>query len=242
MYFYLIIALQAFCIYHLVKNKNDYYWIFIILFLPLIGSVIYLVTQVYNKRDAKTMQNELATIINPTKKITDLEKKLEFSETFQNRVNLADAYVALNDFQKAIGHYEMALKGNFQDDTYVCKQLIRCYVETKDYKKAIEYAEKISYKTEFKGSRFQFLYGLALEKTGRLEEAEANFKQIDNGFTNYEERLHYARFLIAVNKNDDARELINEMQSESRHMRSQTKRKNRLVLTEIDKLALELDK
>jgi hypothetical protein len=88
MHYYLIIALQAFCIYHLYKNKNEYYWIFIIIFLPVLGSLIYLIVNVYNKRDAEKIQEGLATIINPTKRITDLERKLGFSDTFQNKINL----------------------------------------------------------------------------------------------------------------------------------------------------------
>src|SRR5690606_36057552 len=102
MYYYFIIALQTYCIYHLFKNKRSYYWLFVILFLPLIGSVIYLVTQVYNKRDTAKIQDNLVSIINPAKKIKALEKKLEFSETYQNRVNLADAYLENKDYHKAI--------------------------------------------------------------------------------------------------------------------------------------------
>ncbi|WP_152593061.1 hypothetical protein [Jejuia pallidilutea] len=64
MYFYLIIALQAFCIYHVIKHRNPYYWIFLIFFIPLLGSVIYILTQVYNKRDADKITSGITNIIN----------------------------------------------------------------------------------------------------------------------------------------------------------------------------------
>ena len=120
MYFYLIIALQAYCLYHLYKNKNDYYWWFVILFLPVIRlSSIYLITQVYNKRDAEKITNEINHIINPTKKITDLEKQLQFSESYQNRVNLADAYLEIKDFNNAINTLFKALDDDLQSSEYL---------------------------------------------------------------------------------------------------------------------------
>ena len=78
MHYYLIVALQAYCIYHAYKNQKPYYWYFLIFFIPAFGSLIYIVTQVYNQNDAEKLLNELTSIINPTKKIKDLEKKIEF--------------------------------------------------------------------------------------------------------------------------------------------------------------------
>src|SRR5690606_24820843 len=126
-----------YCIYHLFKNRNPYYWIFAILFLPLIGCVIYLVTQVYNKRDAEKLQDNLVNIIHPTKRIKDLEKKLRFSETYQNRVNLADAYLENKDYKNAIPHYLDALHDNLQNDLYATKQLVECYFNVEDYNNVI---------------------------------------------------------------------------------------------------------
>ena len=108
--YYLILILQGYCIYHAYKNGSAYYWYFLIMFLPVVGCVIYLVTQVYNRRDAEKIQEELVAVINPTKKIKDLEKRLQFSETYQNRVNLADALLDIKDYKNAITHYQEALK------------------------------------------------------------------------------------------------------------------------------------
>jgi len=75
MFTYIIVALQAFCIYHVIKNRNQYFWIFIIIFIPAIGSIIYLITQVYNKRDASIIKENLTSVLIPSKKVKDLEKK-----------------------------------------------------------------------------------------------------------------------------------------------------------------------
>tara|TARA_R110000868_G_scaffold3388_10_gene21927 strand:+ start:2608 stop:3330 length:723 start_codon:yes stop_codon:yes gene_type:complete len=236
MYFYFVIALQAYCLYHVFKYRNPFYWVFVILFIPLIGSIIYLITQVYNKRDAERIQENVVCIINPTKRIKDLEKKLQFSETYQNRVDLADAYVQINDFDKAIPIYLSALEGNFYNDLYVIEQLIKTYFAMEDYKNVILYAEKIKTHSEFKKTRLQFLYGLSLEKVGKLEDAEANLKEIDIRYSFYEERFVLAKFLISRNKTQKGKDILDEIHNESQHMTKPNKRIYRNTIAEAEKL------
>lgn len=240
MYYYLIIALQAYCIYHLFKNRNPYYWLFVILFLPLIGCAIYLITQVYNKRDANKIQENIVSIINPTKRIKDLEKKLQFSETYQNRVNLADAYLENKDYKSAIPHYLDALHDNLQNDSYAIKQLIACYYNVEDFNNVILYAEKIKDSSEFLKSRSQFFYGLALEKLGKLEEAETNLKQIDIRYSFYEERFILAKFLLNRNKTDEAKAILDDIYIESQNMTKQNQRIYRNTIVEVEKLKTSL--
>lgn len=236
MYYYFIIALQTYCIYHLFKNKRSYYWLFVILFLPLIGSVIYLVTQVYNKRDTAKIQDNLVSIINPAKKIKALEKKLEFSETYQNRVNLADAYLENKDYHKAIPHYLDALHDNLQNDLYAIKRLIVCYFNVEAYDEVVLYAEKINDDAEFLKSKSQFLYGLALEKLNKLEEAEANLKQIDIRYSFYEERFILAKFLLSRDKAEEAKAILEEIHLESKNMTKPNQQIYKHTIAEVEKL------
>ena len=233
MYFYFIVALQGFCIYHLFKNRNDYYWIFLIIFLPLIGCIIYLITQVYNKRDAEKITNEIATIINPTKKIKDLEKELEFSETFQNKVNLADAYFELGDYRQARDNYLKAQDDNYQLDVFLIKQLVKCFFRLENYVEAVNYSEKIKNNGDFKKSKAQFFYGLALKELGRLNEAESQLRVVDQRYSNYEERLVLAKFLNEIGKNGEARDILKEIQAESLHMTSTNRKKYRATIQEV---------
>lgn len=239
MYYYLIVALQAFCIYHIYKNRNEYYWFFIIIFLPVLGSIIYLFVKVYNRKDAEIIQKELTTIINPTKKITDLEKHLEFSDTFQNKVNLADAYLEIGKYTNAVEQYENAINAGFQNDLYVIAQLIKTYTYLENYNKVVENANKIKSKFEFKASHSQFLYGQALEKLNRVEEAENQLRQIDIPHSNYNERLYYAQFLLRLDKKEEALELLQEIDTESKYMIKANRRKYNSTIQEVSGLLNE---
>ena len=235
MYYYFIVALQVFCIYHLYKNRNEYYWVFLILFLPLLGSIVYLFLKVFNKQDVESIQKEVTTIINPGKKISDLEKQLQFSDTFQNRVNLADALFNIKDYQNAIQHYKEALSLSFQD-YYVITQLITSFFEIEDYKNVIFYVDRIKDKREFQKSKTQFLYGLALEKQNQVDEAEIELRKIDQRYSFYEERLILAKFLISRNKQVDAKEILMEIHTESEYMTKLNKRVYRSTILEVEQL------
>ncbi|WP_339659167.1 CDC27 family protein [uncultured Polaribacter sp.] len=234
LFYYLTIGLQVFCMYHAYKNSSSYYWYFIIFFLPLIGCIIYLFTQVINKQDINTITEEITTIINPTKKIKDLEKNLEFSNTFQNKVNLANAYHENKDYTNAILYYEKALEGNFKDDPYTINKLVHCYFETANFDKVIEYATKIDINKEFNDSLY--FYGLALEKKGMLEEAEIQLKKVDRRYANYPERLELSKFLIRHQKTEEAQEILSEMSAEITAMASKNRKKHNFILTEVQKL------
>ncbi len=236
MAYYLVVALQVFCVYHLYKNKNDYYWVFLIIFLPLIGCAIYLITQVYNKRDVDKIQSEITTIINPTKKVRDLEKTLAFSETFQNRINLADAYFEIKDYPNAIIHYEEAISKDFHNDTYAILQLIKSYHYSNDYEKVVFYSEKVENTTDFKGSQSQFFYGLSLARLGQNEKAEKHLKAIDTRYSNYEERLVLAEYLLSQSKNTEAKDLLNEIYTESQYMTKPNRRTYRFTIKRVEQL------
>lgn len=236
MTYYLIIALQVYCVYHLIKNGGNYYWIFLIIFLPVVGCIVYLLTQVYNKRDVDKIQEDITTIINPTKKIRDLEQVLEFSDTFQNRVNLADAYYENKDFTNAIKQYEKAMANGYEDDPYIHIQLVKSYYFVDDFQKVVTYGDRVKKRAEFKGSKAEFFYGLALEKTGQTEAAEIHLKNIDQRYSNYEERLIYAQLLLNKNRKEEAMDLLNEIYTESQHMTSVNRKKYRSTIREVEQL------
>lgn len=241
MYYYLIIGLQGYCVYHAIKNRNEYYWFFAIIFLPVLGSIIYLFTQVFNKKDIDTVQKELVSVINPTKKVRDLQKQVGFADTFQNRVLLGDAYYEIGDYPSGIGEFEIALSGSHAKDVGVIKRLIEGYYQTSQNDKVVSYAEKIRDTPDFIGSRSQFLFGLSLEEVGRSEEAEENLKAIDKRYSNYEERYQLATFLVKKGKKQDAKEILKEIIVESEYMTKPNRKIYQGVFTEVKKLLDTLD-
>ena len=234
--YYLLIVVQVYCLYHVYKNNKPFYWYFLIFFVPAIGSLIYIVTQMFNKSDAEKIQEEITTVLNPTKKIKDLEKKLEFVDTYTNRIELADAYFINKDIPNAIVNYKKTLEDTVQDDLYARQNLILCYFQLKDYAGVIEQAELIKEKSEFKGSKQQFCYGLAFNALGRTDEAEAQLIQIDRPYSNYAERLALAKFYLENNRTSEGKELLEEIATESKRLTKPNRKLYGATIAEVERM------
>jgi hypothetical protein len=240
MLYYLLIGLQIYCLYHAYTTRKKIYWYFIILLAPGLGSAVYLITQVFTKKDAEIVQQEITAVINPTKKIKDLEAKVAFADTFQSRVDLANAYSEMSDFDNAIINYKEALSGSHHQDYYATGQLLEAYYQAEAYEDVITTAQIIKDKPDFETSKAQFLYGLSLSKVGKEEEAEAILKKIDKRYSHYEERLVLAKFYKDTNKLDEAKELLEELITEGDYMTKPNKQLYKTTFLDIQKLHNQL--
>src|SRR5258705_12780071 len=118
-YYYIILGLQAICVFHCVRKGRQTNWIWLIVFLPLIGCLIYIYTEMFSRRDIQNMQSGMISVFRPGSSVRKLEETLRFSDTFTNRIALADAYLETGDTDRAIEIYESSLEGNFTENEYV---------------------------------------------------------------------------------------------------------------------------
>ena len=93
LYYIITIVLQAVCVWHSIKKGTQQKWLWIIIFLPFIGALIYIFSEMFSRGDLQQVQSGVVTVINPTGHIRKLEERLRFADTFQNRILLADAYL-----------------------------------------------------------------------------------------------------------------------------------------------------
>src|SRR5258708_34926472 len=81
-YFYVItIVLQIICVIHCIRRNNQLSWIWIIIFLPVIGSIAYLFIEIINRGQMQRVGSGLGSIITPKFSIRKLEEQLRFSDT-----------------------------------------------------------------------------------------------------------------------------------------------------------------
>jgi hypothetical protein len=147
-YYSIIIVLQAICVYHAFKKGNQN-WIWIIVFLPAVGCLIYLFSEIITKREVEVVKSNIEPIIRPTGRIKDLKRRLAFSDTFDNKAALADAYLESGMYAEAIELYESCLTGIFESNPHVIMQLIKAYYQAERYEDAIRVAQKILTVSDF---------------------------------------------------------------------------------------------
>jgi hypothetical protein len=58
-YYYIVLILQGFCLFHSIRRGTQAKWLWLIVFLPLIGCIIYLFSEVVKKRHITIVQDNI---------------------------------------------------------------------------------------------------------------------------------------------------------------------------------------
>ncbi|MBL0050112.1 MAG: hypothetical protein IPP29_00640 [Bacteroidetes bacterium] len=154
------------------------------------------------------MQTGVAMLVNPGGRIKDLEARFKFSETFTNRVALANAYLENKMYEKAIALYEPALTGVFNESEDVIHNLIKAYHQMGRYDDIIRIAPRIASTYGFARSKANLSYAIALAEKGKYDEAENEYKKMNLRFVNYESRFYFGDFLLLRNRKPEAAKFL----------------------------------
>ncbi len=228
-FYYVTVGLQALCVIHCIRrgNQSKFWWIWLIIFVPVIGCIAYLFSEILAGSELSGVQNGVEQVFNSVGRIKKLEDNLRFSDTFNNRMALADAYLAAGQTDKAIALYESSMTGAFTENEYLIKQLIAAYYKVKRFNDILPLARKLYNSPAFARSKAHILYTLALENTGRPDLAEKEFSTMKARFSNFEARYQYGMFLQRNGREEEGRAVFNAMLDEAPHLSRREKRYNR---------------
>ena len=227
-YYYISIALQAICVIHCLRRGAEQKWIYLIVFLPVVGCIAYFYTEILPARRNVNWQGGLDFLfVSPAGRIKRLEANLRFTDTFNNRILLADAYRAAGRMDEAIELYSTSLTGAFSENEYVISKLISAYFETRQYEKLILLARKIYTVPQFARSEAHLFYARALDITGDKEAAEKEFKRMKGRFADFAARYQYGLFLHREGREKEAREILDGIVAEAPHLSPRERRYNR---------------
>src|SRR5580704_4582507 len=114
----LLIAI-ALCV-HVVRTNQPLYWIFLILFVPVLGSVIYLIAIVIPEMAggtrAKRMGMAARDALDPGREYRQAKAATDETPTVHNRMRLAAAAASLGRHTEAEQLYGEAMQGIHADD------------------------------------------------------------------------------------------------------------------------------
>ncbi|MBI3138676.1 MAG: hypothetical protein HYZ15_08840 [Sphingobacteriales bacterium] len=213
--FYIItLVLQGICVFHCIRKGNQQNWIWLIVFLPLVGCIIYFFSEILTSRGIRSVQTGVSGIINPSGSVRKLEENLRFSDTFNNRIALADAYLASGRTRDAIDLYEKSLTGAFAENEDAIAKLAFAHYREKNYEAVIREAKKICSLPQFPRSKTHILYAMSLGYAGQTAQAEEEFLKLKGRFSNFEARYYYSLFLQQNNRSGEARAVLNDMIAE----------------------------
>lgn len=240
-YYYIVLILQGICVFHCVRKGNQNKWIWLIVFLPLIGCIAYIFTEIFTGNEMEQVQSGMSAVFNPSGKIKKLQNNLQFRDTVDNRLALADAYMDAGQVDSAIELYEKSLVGTFSEHEHGNMQLIKAYYAKNRFEDLVTVAKKVYKLPQFRRSRAQTLYAAALGYAGRNEEAEKEFITMNGKFSNYECRYQYGKYMMRNNRTEEAKKLFRDILNESSHLDAAERRHNRMWFSKIKEELKNLD-
>ncbi|MBS0027150.1 tetratricopeptide repeat protein [Chitinophaga sp. 22321] len=204
-YYYLVIILQIICVIHALKSGRREY-LFFILFIPLIGTVVYIVREILPDINTGTLGENLMRTFWPNGRIKEWERKVRMSDTVTNKLQLADAYAQQKQYDKAIALTQECANA-FSKDPGILLQLARLQFLNGNYAACLANFDKVNASKGVRMSKAEdeLLYAQALEHTGQNERAEAAYQKVIQVHHSLEAMYYYGLLLKKQNRTEEAK-------------------------------------
>ncbi|MCG8571497.1 MAG: PLDc N-terminal domain-containing protein [Spirochaetes bacterium] len=222
MLYYLFISvpiiLQIICIIHIIKNQKNLAWIFLIIFIPLLGCLVYFILEIVphigETVSNEDLQDKIIRKVVPQWKIKKLEENYDFSETMHNRQLLIDAYIENSDFDKALSHLLDCMDGYYIKDEHLVYQTCFVLFKLQQYEEALKYLDKLRDLNSDFENQFQYnlLYTQIIENIQSPDKVIQEYQRLTSHFsTKLELHYRFAKFLKLQDQKEQANHILTEM-------------------------------
>ena len=204
---YLLLAV-ALCV-HVVRTNQNFFWIWIILFVPFLGSVVYLVAivvpELVGGTGAKRLGMAAREALDPGREYRQAHAAVDDSPTVHNRMRLAAAAAAL-------GRHAEAAQGIHADDPALLLGRATALVELGRNEEALELLKQLGEdEARARSPSVSLTLGRALEGLGRYGDAEAAYQWAAGRMPGLEGLARYAAFLARTGRKSEAAEQLAEI-------------------------------
>ncbi|NII75356.1 hypothetical protein FHW84_003965 [Dyella sp. SG562] len=247
----LSLALQIGCAVHVVRSGRPMYWIWLILIGSYLAVAVYVLAAVlpdlrHDPRGRKAASKALQ-VIDPQRRRRELQRRLELSNTIDNRRRLAEECLELGDYANAQELFQSLLTGMYATEPGFMLGLARAQAEGGDPAKARHTLEAlIGANPGFKSSEGHLLYARCLEELGDTEAALEEYRVLADSYPGEEGRFRYGRLLGRHQRHSEAREVFEAQLRRAKLMPGYYRRKEqpwlkaaKQELTRLDASAVE---
>ncbi len=204
--------LTALAVLHWIRRRPDTYWLFVILFLPTIGPIIYLAVEALPEmRDP-----DFFKVFPRRRRIRELEGIVQENPSAGNYEELGQLYLDDGKWQKARNAYDRAISARTDSPDPFYRRAI-AEIETGDFQSAVPDLERaVAADPKFDFQRAAGLLAYAYSKTGQTEKAAALYGEVIKTSTLTETQYHYAEFLAQQGRKAEAKEWLQRILAKRR--------------------------
>jgi len=222
MHFYgiVIILLQVACAVHCVRTGRAYWWLFIILFFPLVGCIVYAIVEIlpdlrhHGRRAARTV----ARTVDRDYDLKQQADRLALSDTVENKLKLAAECLDTGRTDEAIEIYQSCLTGMHRDDPNIMLGLAQAYFAAGRYSDTRDTLDAlIKANPDFKSADGHLLFARSLEELGEVDKALDEYRALAGYFPGLEAKCRYAILLKRRGRLEEARDLFDDILRSARN-------------------------
>jgi hypothetical protein len=204
------------CVVHMIRTGNVFPWIYVVVFLPSVGPLIYffmvIVPALMRSRGARNLRRGAARAIDPHKDFRAARRDVEMVGSVDAKRAYAEQLVQRGAFAEAIAIYQSALTGQFKEDPALLLGLARAQFLSGDGAGAqatLDALQKAD--PAFVSQDAHLIYARALEQQGKLDDAAAEYARLVPYFSGEEARARYGQLLERLGRRDEARAMFEQI-------------------------------
>jgi hypothetical protein len=191
-------------------------WLWIILFLPGLGSLMYIILELgpelISGSAATRMKRGLVATVDPGREYRTLAREVEIAPTVQNRLHLAEECMRLGRVEEAGRLYEACATGLHATDPTILGGLARTRFASGDLAGAREALNALRAENpDWRPADVALLYARVLEGQGFTDEALAALRALAATYPGEEARCRYAELLARTGRGGEARAEFREI-------------------------------
>jgi len=207
---------QVGCAVHVVRTGRNYYWIYLVVFVPFVGMAAYffaeLLPELMNSRQAHRAAAGMARAIDPGKDLREALRQVTITPTAENKVRLAAAHLAAGQAEPAIALYRDALTGVHATDPAMMLGLARALFAKGDAAETQTVLEQLrAANPEYTSPEGHLLYARSLELQGKSEAALREYAALVPYYPGQEARCRFGLLLEANGRHGEARRIFEEV-------------------------------
>lgn len=210
---FFVLLVQLSFAYHALKTGRPFWWILVIMGLPLIGCAIYYFFEVLREeRSVAEVAQALEEADPPDAELQRRANALERCASIDNKIALAEECTRLGRHEEAIRLFESCLQGAFWSDGTVLYGLLHAAVEGGRWDSAAIALERLrAAAPRLHPNEVRLLEARVLEGRGETEAALDAYRALLAGFVGLEARCRYGQLLARLGQLDAAHRMFDEV-------------------------------
>jgi hypothetical protein len=211
-----VLVAQILCAVHVMKTGRPYYWIFIVIFAPMVGMIAYFIVEVLpelsGSRTARQAAAGVGRALDPGRAMREAERNLQMTPTVGNKAALADIYLEVGRADEAAALYRDTLTGFHATDPGLLHGLARAEFARGNFAEVERVLDALrDANPNFQSAECHLLYARAMEEQGKVEPALHEYAALAPYYPGQEARCRYALLLQKSGEHREAQQLFREI-------------------------------